>query len=96
MLLSIFADSARKRDVSNASKKISQGTNKLDLVINVVGYLHNAEHWPEKVYVRLMPTSWKSWLYSRVVMNLKRLEKSGFMNKHPYPHPKHIYPRKTV
>ena len=29
----------------------------LDLVINVVGYLHNAEDWPEKVYVRLMPTS---------------------------------------
>ena len=37
--------------------KISLGTKKLDLVINVVGYLHNAEDWPEKVYVRLMPIS---------------------------------------
>ena len=35
--------------------KISLVTKKLDRVINVVGYLHNAEHWPEKVYVRLQP-----------------------------------------
>ena len=48
VLFPIFDDSTRKKDVSKASKKISQETNKLDLVINCVGYLHNAEHGPEK------------------------------------------------
>ena len=62
VLLPIFANSTPKKDVSNASKKISQETNKLDLIINGVGYLHNAEYWPEKVYVRSLPTSYLNQL----------------------------------
>ena len=44
----ILADSTCEEDVSNVAKMVSQETNKLDLVINCVGYLHNAEHGPEK------------------------------------------------
>jgi len=48
VLIPILAESTLEEDVSNVSKMVSQETNKLDLVINCVGYLHNAENGPEK------------------------------------------------
>ena len=48
VLIPILAESTLEEDVSNVSKMVSQETNKFDLVINFVGYLHNAEHGPEK------------------------------------------------
>ena len=62
VLIPILAESTLEEDVSNVSKMVSQETNKLDLVINCVGYLHNAEHGPEKICARLMPTSYLNQL----------------------------------
>ena len=48
VLVPILADSTHEEDVGNVAKMVSQETNKLNLVMNCVGYLHNNEHGPEK------------------------------------------------
>jgi NAD(P)-dependent dehydrogenase (short-subunit alcohol dehydrogenase family) len=48
VLVPILADSTREEDVGNVAKMVSQETNKLNLVMNCVGYFHNNEHGPEK------------------------------------------------
>ena len=49
VLRPIFPDRTREEDVISIAKMVSMETNKLDLVISWVGYLHNAEHGPEKI-----------------------------------------------
>ena len=44
----ILADSILNEDLCNVEQIVIQEMNKLDFVINCVGYLRNADHGPEK------------------------------------------------